>query len=41
MGVNAKWEDVVISDLGGELHYSIDKCIEIKLEHISILKAYM
>jgi hypothetical protein len=41
IGENAEWTSSGISDLGDEFHYSIYSCVEVKEEHVDVLKLYL
>lgn len=41
IGVNAEWIDNGISDLGDEFIYSIYSCVEVKPEHVDVIKHYI
>ena len=41
IGENAQWTSNGISDLGDEFHYSVCSCVEVKSEHIDVLRLYL
>lgn len=41
IGVNTRWTEIGISDLGDEFHYSIYTCEEVKQEHVDVIKQYL
>lgn len=41
IGENAQWTSNGISDLGDEFHYSVSSCVEVKPEHVDVLKLYL